>query len=357
MDEKRITVSISWATMVRAVLVLVLFATIYMLRDIALLILTAVIIASSIEPATRWLMRYKFPRVIAVITLFFVTISLFAGIFYFFLPPLLDDLSGFVSSVPDYLQSFSVGDSQQLTNIFGPQGVIDNLSGDSLSPKEFVNELKTTFFDFSGGIYHGVNIIFGGVLSFVLIIVISFYLAVQDKGIENFLKVVSSLKYEKYLIDLWNRTQRKIGLWMQGQLILGLLMGVFVYLGLAIMNVPYALLLGVLAALFELIPLFGPILAAVPAVAIAFTSNGPTIGLIVIGFYIIMQQFENHLIYPLVVRKVIGVPPLIVILALLVFGKLFGFLGLIIAVPAVTMFLEIADDIEKRKGAKRVKAA
>ncbi|MFZ2949104.1 MAG: AI-2E family transporter [Desulfuromonadaceae bacterium] len=343
--------------MVRAVLVLVLFATIYMLRDIALLILTAVIIASSIEPATRWLMRYKFPRVIAVITLFFVTISLFAGIFYFFLPPLLDDLSGFVSSVPDYLQSFSVGDSQQLTNIFGPQGVIDNLSGDSLSPKEFVNELKTTFFDFSGGIYHGVNIIFGGVLSFVLIIVISFYLAVQDKGIENFLKVVSSLKYEKYLIDLWNRTQRKIGLWMQGQLILGLLMGVFVYLGLAIMNVPYALLLGVLAALFELIPLFGPILAAVPAVAIAFTSNGPTIGLIVIGFYIIMQQFENHLIYPLVVRKVIGVPPLIVILALLVFGKLFGFLGLIIAVPAVTMFLEIADDIEKRKGAKRVKAA
>ncbi len=351
------TINIGWGTMIRAILVVLLFVAIYILKDIVLIILTAVILASSIEPATRWLVRYKFPRVIAVITLFAAVIVLFAGVFYFFLPPLLDDLSGFISSIPDYLQSFSFSGNTSLSSLFGSQGVMDDLSGVALSPKEFVSELKTAFFDFSGGIFHGVNIIFGGLLSFVLIVVISFYLAVQERGIENFLKVVTPLKHEKYVIDLWTRTQHKIGLWMQGQLILGLLMGVFVYLGLAILNVPYALLLGVLAAFFELIPLFGPILAAVPAVAIAFINIGPTIGLIVIGFYVIMQQFENHLIYPLVVRKVIGVPPLVVILALLIFGKLFGFLGLIIAVPAVTMLLEIADDIEKSKGARRSKAA
>ena len=171
----------------------------------------------------------------------------------------------------------------------------------------------------------------------------------QEKGIENFLRIVTPIRYESYVLDLWSRTQRKIGLWMQGQLILGILIGVFVYLGLAILNVPYALFLAVLAAVFELIPLFGPILAAVPAVLLVFVNLGPAIGFTVIGFYIIMQQFENHLIYPLVVRKVIGVPPLLVILSLLVFGKLFGFLGLLISVPIVTLILEITDDIDRRK--------
>jgi predicted PurR-regulated permease PerM len=302
-------------------------------------------------------MKYRFPRAIAVISLFLGFFILFAGFFYFFLPPLLDDLSGFASSLPRYIESFSVGGSGSLSNIFGPQGFIGSFSGSTLSLQEIVSQMRDAFFGFSSGIFNGVNVIFGGLLSFALIVVLSFYLSVQEKGIENFLRTVTSIKNEDYVLDLWARTRHKIGLWMQGQLVLGLLMGVFVYLGLSIMGLPYAFLLAVIAAVFELIPLFGPILAAVPAVAIAFTSAGPGLGLTVIGFYVIMQQFENHLIYPLVVRKVIGVPPLVVILALLIFGKLFGFLGIIIAVPAVTMLLEVADDMEKRKGAKRVKAA
>lgn len=349
----RVLVSISWGSMLRVIAAVLFFIALYLIRDILLVILTAVIIATSIEPATRWLMKYRLPRVIAVIVLFAVFFMLFAGLFYFFLPPLLDDLSGFISSVPDYLESFSLSETSQISSFFGSGDIMDDLSGTTLSPKEFVSELKTTFFDFSGGIFHGVNIIFGGLMSFVIIIVISFYLAVQERGIENFLRIVTPLRYEEYVLDLWTRTQHKIGLWMQGQLILGILIGVFVYLGLAVLNVPYALLLGVLAAVFELIPLFGPILAAVPAVALAFINLGPALGFTVIGFYVIIQQFENHLIYPLVVRKVIGVPPLLVILALIIFGKLFGFLGLLIAVPAVTMILEIVDDIEKRKGERR----
>lgn len=349
MPEQNSALNISWGTMLRAVVVLLLLVALYIIRDVALIILTSVVIASALEPATRWLMKFRLPRAIAVILLFLVFFTIFAGIFYFFLPPLLDDISGFISTVPDYLESFSFNSSSSLSSLFGPQGVIDDLSGATLSPKEFISELKSTFFDFSGGIFHGVNIIFGGLLSFILIVVISFYLSVQERGIENFLRIVTPLKHESYVLDLWARTQHKIGLWMQGQVILGLLMGVFVYLGLAILNIPYALLLAVLAALFEIIPLFGPILAAVPAVALAFINSGPALGFTVVGFYTIMQQFENHLIYPLVVRKVIGVPPLLVILALLIFGKLFGFLGLIIAVPAVTMLLEVADDFERRK--------
>lgn len=356
MNDKQSTISISSGTMIRAVVVVLLFFALYIIRDIILIILTSVVIASAIEPATKWLTKHRLPRVIAVIALFLAFFVLFAGFFYFFLPPLLDDISGFISNIPDYLDSFSpaaLGGTNSLSNIFGPQGIIDNLSGTALSPKELISELKSVFFDPTSGIFHGVNIVFGSLFSFVLIVVISFYLSVQKEGIENFLRIVTPIKHESYVLDLWARTRRKIGLWMQGQLILGLLMGVFVYLGLAILNLPYAFLLAVVAALFELIPLFGPILAAVPAVAIAFTNGGPGIGLTVIGFYIIMQQFENHLIYPLVVRKVVGVPPLIAILAFLIFWELFGFLGLVISVPAVTLMIEVISDLDKRKDAKR----
>ncbi len=349
MNDNNLSVSMSWGTMIKAVVVIALSIAFYMIRDVILVILTSVVIASALEPMTKWLMKWRLPRVISVIIIFVAFFAFFAGIFFFFVPPLLDDVSAFVSSVPVYLESFNFAGSKSFSGIFGPQGVIDSFSGTAISSVELISEIKSSFFGLSGGIFHGINVVFGGLLSLVIIVVLSFYLTVQERGIENFLRIVTPIKHEAYTLDLWARTRRKIGLWMQGQLILGVLMGIFVYLGLAIMDLPYALLLAVIAAVFELIPLFGPVLAAVPAVFIAFTNAGVGLGLTVIGFYVIMQQFENHLIYPLVVRKVIGVPPLVAILALLIFGELFGFLGLIIAVPAVTMMLEIADDIDKRK--------
>ena len=98
----------------------------------------------------------------------------------------------------------------------------------------------------------------------------------------------------------------------------------------------------------ELIPLFGPIIAAIPAVLIGLIESA-TLGLMVTGFYVIIQQFENHLIYPLVVRKVVGVSPIVVILALVIGGKLAGFLGLLLAVPLVTALLELLNKFERDK--------
>jgi len=95
-----------------------------------------------------------------------------------------------------------------------------------------------------------------------------------------------------------------------------------------------------------LIPIFGPIIAMIPAIAIAFTDGGLTSAVIILGFYLIIQQFENNLIYPLVVRKVVGVPPLLVILALLIGAKLAGFLGILLSVPIAAAFREYINDIE-----------
>jgi len=180
-------------------------------------------------------------------------------------------------------------------------------------------------------------------------VVLSFYLAVQEDGVGKFLRIVTPRTHEKYVIDLWKRTQIKIGLWMQGQLVLALVVGVLVYLGLLVLGIPNALFFAVIAAFLEMIPLFGPIIAASPAVVAAYVAGGASAGIIVTGLYLIIQQFENHLIYPLVVKKIVGVPPILVIISLLIGFKLAGFLGIILSVPLSAMLVEFLDDMHKKR--------
>jgi predicted PurR-regulated permease PerM len=343
-NKENLTLQISIGTIIKVVLVLVGFYTLYLLGDLLLVLLTSVVVASAVEPAAKWFMSRRFPRMLAVLAVYVVFLFLFGALFYFFLPPLLKDLSQFLSSFPryfDFLDKWNpwgdVLDYQQLltnlaSNFMGGGGgtVIEGASSAA------------------GGIVRTVGGVFQGLVNFILVLVISFYFAVQEKGIENFLKIIVPQKNEKYVIDLWYRSQHKIGRWMQGQVILGVLVGILVYLGLVVMGVPHAFLLAITAAMFELIPVFGPTLAAIPAVLIALTSS-VTLALMVIAFYVIIQQFENHLIYPVVVRKVVGVPPILVIIALLIGLNLAGFMGVILSVPLAAALMEFVNDIEKKK--------
>jgi len=255
----------------------------------------------------------------------------------------LEDFGSFVSSLPGYLDAFSKADAfnqyAQILGVANPAGIsstdiMQNIR-DSLS-------ISSTF----SNAFTAVSTIFGGVFSFMLIVIFSFYFAVIETGVDGFLRIIVPKTEQEYVLGLWKRSQRKIGQWMQGQLILALLMGIFVFLSLMTFRVPHALVLAFIAAIFEIIPVFGPTLAAVPAVLIGFATGGALSGAGIALLYIVLQQFENHLIYPLVVTRVVGVPPLLVILALIVGGELAGFLGVILAVPLAAIIQELAKDVE-----------
>lgn len=337
-------VQVTTGTIIKTILLVLLFAALFYLKDLVLVVLTAVVIASAIEPAAHWFVKHKFPRIISVLIVYLIFFAFLFGIFYFFLPPVLSEAINFLAILPEYLERFDSASPFQDTVFLGTSNVVDGFSVANI-----IEELRAVFSNVSESFLATVTIIFGGVMSFVLIVVFSFYFAVQETGIDDFLRVVTPVKYQKDVINLWKRSQLKIGLWMQGQLILAVIVGMLVYLGLTILGVKYALLLALIAAFFELIPVFGPILAAIPAVIIGFVDGGVTTGLLVIGLYIIIQQFENHLIYPLVVTKVVGVPPLLVILALIVGAKLAGFLGIILSVPVAAVIQELVNDLERRK--------
>lgn len=337
-------VDISTGTMARVVLFSLGLLFLYLVRDVVLVLLLSVVIASGIEPAVRYLNKqYRFPRVLAVLSIFISVIALFIITFYLLIPPILSELQNFAHAFPMSLDSMF----QELrlrayeTTQFAPQLLIPSSEELTLGINRFINEQAFGFFSIGSSI-------FGGALSFVMVIVLSFYLAVQEDGISNFLKIVTPREHEPYVLDLWTRSQQKIGRWLQGQIILALLVGVLVYMGLMLLGVKYALVLALLAGMFEIIPIFGPIMAAIPSAAIAFIQS-PSLSLWVIVLYVIVQQVENHLIYPLVVRKAVGVPPLLVIIALLVGGKLGGFFGFILAVPIAAAIVEYVNDVAARK--------
>ncbi len=219
-----------------------------------------------------------------------------------------------------------------------------------------LKELSTylnSFSEFlSQGIFSSLSTIFGGVLSFVLVIVMSFYLVVQDDGVAKFLRTVTPLKHENYVVNLWKRSQYKIGRWMQGQLITSAAVAIMAYVGLLIIGLPQALLLAVLAGIFDLIPIFGPIIASIPALFIAFIHGGPSTVLIVAAIYLVVQQIESHGIYPLVHHKLVGVPPMVSIPAVVIGGELAGFLGVVISMPIAAVLMVLVSDWEERKVAK-----
>lgn len=340
------TISITTGTIIKTLVVLSGAWLLFYLRDLVLVIVTAVVLASAIEPGVQALKKYKVPRVLAVIGIYAIVVGLFLSVFLFFIPLVVQDMATLLSDIPRYLERVNTLSAlDEYSNIFGVP--LPTVSAESL-----VGELKRGL-DATGiftDAFTAMSQVFGGVLSFVLIFVLTFYFAVSETGVGDFLRFVTPRKYEGYVVDLWRRSQQKIGLWMQGQLLLGILMGAFVYLGLTIIGVEYALLLAVFAAVFELIPVFGPTLAAVPAVLIGILNGGVGVGVAVILLYIILQQFENHLLYPLVVTKVVGVPPLLVILALIVGAKLAGFLGILLAAPIAAVIQELVKDVESRKG-------
>ena len=338
-------ITITSGTILKAIIIGIAFWLLFVLRDLVLVVLAAVVIASAIEPFTGWFRKYRVPRVPAVIIIYALLITSLMGFFYFFLPPLLEDISGALFTFSRYLEGISF--NSPIATGVGGDGIVAELSREFSIEKAFT-EVRGAIGALSSGFLQTASIVFGGIFSFMLIFVLSFYLAVQERGIENFLRLVTPLQHEKYMIDLWQRSQRKIGLWMQGQMLLGFIVGVLVFLGLTVLGVKHALFLAVLAAGMEILPLFGPKIAAVPAVLIGFLDSA-TLGFMVLGLYLIIDQFENHLIYPLVVRKVVGISPILVILALVVGWNLAGFIGVILAIPLSTTLLEMLNDFEKDK--------
>lgn len=347
MDKNKVELSISNGSIIRVIVFgLILFA-ITKITNIILIILTSIVVASFIEFAVKKMRKYVKNRTMSVFLIYLFSILLIIGLLAVFVPVFVQEMSVLVAQLGKYIPETSILNTFQPDTISGAQGVVTKISTNA-SLSDVVKSTQNLVSSLSGGFFNIFGAAFGGVINLLLIMIVSFYLSVTERGIENFLKIITPAKHEDYIISLWQRTEHKIGLWMQGQLLMGIIVGMLTYLGLTIIGVKYSLVLALLVVVAELIP-FGLVLATIPGVLFAYLDGGMSIAFITFLMYLVLGQFETYLIYPMVVRKATGIPPLIVIIAILIGGTLASFWGVILAVPCAVCLLEFLDDVEKKK--------
>lgn len=335
------SIDISASTILRIFFIILALVFLYLIRDVIVIFLFALIIAAAIIPAVNLLHKIKIPRVIGSLLVYIAVIGILALIISFIVPTVARDIKDLSSSLPNLIEDLS-NKFESLKNASSKYGGIIGQA------QNYLEDIGDVLKKSASNLFTVAVNIFGGVFSFLLILIISFYLSVQKNGIQNVLIAVTPHQHRDYILNLWERSQKKLGRWLQGQLFLGLIIGVMVYVGLTILNVKFALLLAVLAGILEIFPYIGPVIAAIPAVILGFL-QAPTLGIWVIVWYLAIQQVENYLLVPLVIGKIVKLNPVAVILALLIGGKLGGIPGMILAVPLAAVLAEFFRDLVKMR--------
>ncbi|MEK7072236.1 MAG: AI-2E family transporter, partial [Patescibacteria group bacterium] len=271
-----------------------------------------------------------------------------AGTIYLIIPPIAVEIKGLAKDFPMYWEKIS-GNIENFRSYSDSHGWTENIQKSLDDFQSNIGALGLA----AGGIFNTFFAFLGGIVSILIVAVLTFYLTVEEHAMKRVLRSLVPVKYQPYVTHLVNRIKEKIGMWLRGQLILSLIIFVLVWFGLSILGIKYALVLALFAGVTELIPYLGPFIGAIPAVFIALTQS-PALAIGVIVIYVIIQQLENHIIVPKVMQKAVGLNPIITIISMMIGFKLAGILGIVIAIPVATAIsialndvLEIKEEIKE----------
>lgn len=297
---------------------------IFLIRDLLLLLFVAVILMSALTPTIRLLTKFKVPKVLAIALIYIIMIAAVSSLLAIVLPPLLEESRRLILTLPPHLNQ-----------LFEIASIDESILQSQLS-------------DLSKNAFSITLSIFDNILTIIFLLVLTFYLLSERENLES--KIASLfIGREERVKGLMVQIEEKLGSWFRGQLFLSLVIGILTYIGLFILGIPYALPLAVIAGVLEVVPVIGPIISAIPSVLIALTIS-PLLSVGVAAMYFVIQQLENNLIVPQVMRRAVGLNPLVVILAIAVGSRLLGFVGALLAVPiAVVLQIIVTEIIEEKK--------
>jgi len=305
-------IEISTKTVGFAVLLILGIFFILQLSSVVVSLFLAFLFSSALSPIVRFIERLRVPRVISVPLVFIIVLSLFFLTAALIIPPLVYQLIKFFESLPNYLSGFSL---------------LSELDLSSFSSQ--FTTLGQNIFKLTKGV-------FNDVLSFVSIFVLTFYMLFERKNAEKTISVYFGDEKSYKIARLAKKIENALGAWARGQFVLCVIIGVATYLGLRFMGIDYALPLAIIAGVLEMVPMIGPIISAIPAVIVAFSSS-MDLALLTMLLYLLIQQAENHLIVPFVMKKAIGLSPLVTIAAIMVGGSLAGVAGMLLAIPILVI--------------------
>jgi predicted PurR-regulated permease PerM len=336
--SRRLTISLSQRTLwlasgvALASLVVVLLVT--QAFNVLLLIFLAITLAETIRPLVARLARLRVPRPLGAILIYLVLAALFVGLGRLLLTPVVAQSNAFIGRLPHYLAQAQqwAHEAQQALRANDPlTALIDGLAAQLTASLQSATPalLRFPLTLLSGA--------FGALLSVVIIITMSIFWLMSASKLRAF--VLSFAPEERRATGELVFTELGATLrgWVGGTLVAMLLIGLLTALGLGLLGVPEALLLGIFAGLTELIPYLGPWISGVVATLVALVAVDPLKALQVIILFFLVYEIESNLVRPLVMGRALKVDPLLVLIAVLVGAAALGLIGALIALPVASM--------------------
>ncbi len=315
--DKTYKVEISSRTIVFTVVFLLALQLLWLVKELIFSLLIAFILVSALNPLVTFLNKKRVPRGISAVVIF---VSLLFSLGYFFswiIPPIAHETALLFKNLP-----FLIGNINP-----------------SLSQYIAFDYLEKNIPNLTGNAFVFIRSVFSNLILVISILFFSLYLLIEEDIIKKFILRFVDKKDGKRIVDVFGRAEKRMRSWFWGEAILMLAVGTVTFVGLSLIGVKYALPLAIMAGLLEIVPILGPVISAIPALIVA-SADSYFLGLVTIALYFVIQQAENQILVPLVMKKAVGLNPIATLAALIVGGKLLGLSGLFLAIP-ITLLIEV----------------
>ena len=322
LKKRRITFDISVGSVFWVLFSLAIVFCVIQLLDIIALIFSSILITLALCPLVDWLEKRKIKRGLSAIVILLSFFGLMITLAVSVAAPLFNQTEQFLQKLPALVES--------------------------VSPIKFdINSFSDQIFQVPNQVFKIAIGTFSGFITAFAVIVLSYYMIQEMHKLKSYLTFWFAEKGEKYF-QIAEKLELEIGHWIRGEVLLMLIVGVLSYLGYVIVGLPYAIALGVIAGLLELVPNVGPTIATIPAILVGF-SISPAHGFGALAVSIIVQQLENNLIVPKVMQKTTGLNPIVTLLAIMIGLKLGGPLLAVLSLPVVLSARVILGHIKLNK--------
>ena len=335
----------SWSVIGFLLIVALFFYIIYLIKIAIIPLILAIAIAYLLTPIVI-LLQKKMRRVFAVTITYIIFTGIIFTIFFFIIPIIIDQFRTFIDKFPVYVENLT-----KIINDFLQNSVLiksaENLIGKEIIPRDvssitqyLISSINLEEIDIFQRATTVGMLVFNTVLYLIVGPLLGIYiLNYTDKIKTTFIKIIPK-RFKNQTTIILERINKVAGRYVRGQILVSLIVGILCTIVLLVLKVDFAILLGSIAGLLNMIPLLGPIIGAIPAALTALFISPPK-ALLVILLFIAVQQIDNYIISPNIMKYQVGVHPGIIIFSLMAGGALFGIWGLLIAVPTVAILQEI----------------
>lgn len=285
---------------------------------------------AAVLPITQFLRKRRVPKLLAVLIPYFSIALLFFLMIIPLIPFVIQQIDALIMGFPKYLDQSA------------------KFIGFKLDPKALQGYFNGQLSNLSSSAIAVTTQVFGGIFTLITIFIVSLYLLLYNDDFKRKFSRLFHRQHHDKVLNTLSLVNEKLGAWLQGQIILSFSIGFITWIALTLLGVPFSLPLALLAGILEVVPTLGPTLSAIPAVIVALTIS-PTLAIVVVATYILIQMLENQLLVPKIMERAVGLNPVVVILGVTIGANLMGVVGALLSIPFISFIMVIYKSLEAQK--------